>query len=149
MEKIGLIPNRSYDIFVFGDEIANYLHLPHFVDEHDDDNKYFYDSYFFVDYKFVVWVENGKIDTIKCEEECFWQGKNLIGMLYDDFLPLVNNCQPDSEDNIYLPVDRDRGRNHKVYDFDDLGISVWVWRKKIKNVLLCTYEGLEEDETEI
>lgn len=44
-----------------------------------------FDTYYFDDFNFEIWVENGKIDTVKCQKECYWQGKDLINMLYDDF----------------------------------------------------------------
>ena len=32
MEHKGLIPNESYEIFIIGDNITNYLHFPHILD---------------------------------------------------------------------------------------------------------------------
>ena len=99
-----------------------------------------YDVYYFDNLNFDIWVENDKIVVINCEIECYWQGKNLIGMLYDDFLALINYQQPDKEEILYVPVDRDRGQNQTVYTFDHLGLMVWVWRKKIRTVLISNYE---------
>ncbi len=45
MEHKGLIPNESYEIFIIGDKITNYLHFPHILD-HTRGNMYCYDSYF-------------------------------------------------------------------------------------------------------
>ena len=36
MKRIGLTPNKSYDIFILGDNIVNYLHLPHHMKSYDD-----------------------------------------------------------------------------------------------------------------
>ena len=35
MAEAGLIPNKSYEIFVLGDSISNYLHLPHKIESYD------------------------------------------------------------------------------------------------------------------
>ena len=35
MGKTGLIPNKSYENFILGDDITNYLHLPHHVEFYD------------------------------------------------------------------------------------------------------------------
>ena len=88
MEKISLIPKKSYENFILGDDITNYLHLPYHMKSSDD--PIVYDVYYFDNLNFDIWVENDKIVVINCEIECYWQGKNLIGMLYDDFLALIN-----------------------------------------------------------
>ena len=121
MEKISLIPKKSYENFILGDDITNYLHLPYHMKSSDD--PIVYDVYYFDNLNFDI-----------------WQGKNLIGMLYDDFLALINYQQPDKEEILYVPVDRDRGQNQTVYTFDHLGLMVWVWRKKIRTVLISNYE---------
>ena len=139
MEKTGLIPNKSYENFILGDDITNYLHLPHHVEFYDH-SKIDHDSYFFDNVNFYIWVKNGKIETIKCDKECYWKGKNLINMFYEDFLMLIDYQQPSDEDIIYVPINRDRGQNQKVYTFDYLGLMIWVWRKKIRTVLIYNYE---------
>ena len=32
------------------------------------------------------------------------------------------------------------GQNQKVYDFNNIGLMVWVWRKKIRSILISNYE---------
>jgi len=126
MKKKGLIPNKSYDIFVLGDNISNYLHLPHRIDFYDDDP--------------YICVVDSKIDTICCDIECYWQDKNLIKMPYDIFLTMINYQQPDSEDSLYVLTSKHSGQNQKVYDFNNIGLMVWVWRKKIRSILISNYE---------
>ncbi len=83
MEHKGLIPNESYEIFIIGDNITNYLHFPHILD-HTCGNMYCYDSYTFPTLHFTVWVEDGRIDTICCDQVCYWKNTNLIGMPYSE-----------------------------------------------------------------
>ena len=73
--------------------------------------------------------------TIRCDKECYWKGENLINMLYEEFLILIDYQQPSDEDILYVPINRDRGQNQKVYTFDYLGLMIWVWRKKIRTCL--------------
>ena len=138
MKRIGLIPKKSYENFILGDDIINYLYLPHYMESSDDPIDY--DAYYFDNLNFDIWVKNGKIVTINCEIECYWQGKNLINMFYEEFLMLIDYQQPSDEDILYVPINRDRGQNQKVYTFDHLGLMVWVWRKKIRTVLIYNYE---------
>ena len=140
MKKKGLIPNKSYDIFVLGDNISNYLHLPHRIDCYDDDPYICHDTYYFDNFNFEVWVENGKIETICCDIECYWQDKNLIKMFYKEFLTLINYQQSDSDDFVYVPISRDRGQNQRVHYFDNLGLTLWVWREKIRTILIYNYK---------
>ena len=53
---------------------------------------------------------------------------------------LIDYQQPDNADILYVPVSKNRGQNQKVYDFDNLGLMIWVWRKKIVNILISNYE---------
>ena len=84
--------------------------------------------------------KTGLIPNKSCDKKCYWKGKNLINMFYEEFLILIDYQQPSDEDIIYVPINRDRGQNQKVYTFDYLGLMIWVWRKKIRTVLIYNYE---------
>ena len=58
MKKKGLIPNKSYDIFVLGDNISNYLHLPHRIDFYDDDPYICHDTYYFDNFNFDFYSDD-------------------------------------------------------------------------------------------
>ena len=133
MEKLILIPNKSVGPFVIGDSIDRYLSYPHTSKRHNEES-FSYDSYVFDEYKITVWVENNLIETICCDEECFWEGHNLIKMPFDEFLERYQ-LKPDSSESIYLSV-YGRGQNQMVYVFDDAGLQIWVWRKRIVTVLV-------------
>ena len=85
-----------------------------------------------------------KIDFIICDICCYWQNENLIGMTYDHFLSLIGGQCPDNEDICYVPVSRERGQNQKVYNFKSIGLQVWVWRNKIKTIIVSK-ETLEDE----
>ena len=138
-QKYELTPNSSLGVFELGKDIGTYLHLPHFF-EHNDFETFSNDCYEFYDGIVEVWViKDNKIDTIRCNSECYWKEKNLIGMLFDDFSKLSEN-KPDKESVVYVPINRDRGQNQTVYEFDKLGLQVWVWRNRIKTVLISKYD---------
>ncbi|MBP1630328.1 MAG: hypothetical protein H6Q15_1221 [Bacteroidetes bacterium] len=132
MYNITLIPKISVGNFIFGDNISNYLYIPHRVVHHDEDELP-YDSYIFDELGITIWVEDHKIESISCIIECIWGNKNLVRMCFDDFLSICNN-KPNKTESIYLLVNG-RGQNQIVHDFDELGLQIWVWRKKIVTVI--------------
>jgi hypothetical protein len=100
-----------------------------------------YESYNFYEQDLILWVEKSKIETICCEKECYWAGRNLIKMPFDEFL-LSYNVTPDKSENIYILVNG-KGQNQTVYDFDKLGLQIWVWRKRIVTVLISNFRASE------
>lgn len=137
-----LVPNKSYAGFVLGEDIHKYLGNNRIYDFYPTDRDTNNERYDFYHPKITVWTENDRIVTISCEETCYWQGKNLIGMCYKDFLAMVK-IQADDEDIIYVPQSPYRGQNQKVYSFDTLGLMVWVWRDKIRTVLISDWTLIE------
>lgn len=135
-----LIPNKSLGIFILGSSIKKYVHLPHDLAKNKE--KYFsYDSYNFYELGVIVWVEKGKVETVCCKNECYWKGDNLLRMSIDKFQSLYNVISDKSE-KIYHLVNG-RGQNQMVYDFDQLGLQIWVWRNKIVTVLVSNYEACD------
>lgn len=94
-----------------------------------------FDSYNLEDFLISLWVDNEVVHTIACDDTCFWQEKELIGMLYDDFLK-VFDITPDDIDKQWSPGPYKNDRNYDVYTFDDLGLMLWVWRKRIRQILI-------------
>ena len=141
IQKYSLVLNMSLGVFVLGKNIEEYLHISHLSKCHD------YETFSTVTYEFydgtvVVWIrdeDEKRIWTIKCISKCFWERENLIGMSFDKFLVLAGQ-QPEHEDLLYVPVSPDRGQNQKVYTFYDLGLQVWVWRNKIRTILISNYD---------
>lgn len=82
-----------------------------------------------------LWCENNVINTIRCDTTCYYKGYNLIGLKYATFLNLINDI-PEEEDTIYLLLDNGKGQNQHVYEFSKEGLQIWVWRNKIRTVLI-------------
>ena len=140
MEYNTLIPNESVGKYTIGDRIHKYLHLKH-VHEHCVEKYFEYDRYEFPDDDIIIYAENDIIQNISCDKTCFWQGVNLIRMNFDNFLKRYK-ITFDNKEDIYMRV-ADRFQTQKVYDFDKLGLQIWVWRNLIRTVIVSKYE---EDE---
>lgn len=128
-----LVPNISYGEFLLKEDIRNYTHLPHTKQYHKE--KYFsYYSYEFAEIDMIVWVQKNIIDSIRLTKECFFCGENIIKMDFDYFLKKYG-VKPNDKETLYTLVNG-RGQNQIVYDFDKLGLQIWVWRGKIRTVIV-------------
>lgn len=98
-----------------------------------------FDSYILSDFPLSLWVddESGKdiVHIIECEKTCLWQNKELIGMNYNDFINYFN-VTPDSIDSQWTSGPIKNDRNYHIYRFDSLGIELWVWRNRIRQILI-------------
>ena len=135
MKKIKLNPNHSLGCFVLGENIEKYLHFVHNVQELD-----YHTSYYFDDFDIDIWLDDSrKVNTIRCTKYCYWNEKNLIKMSFEQFL-LECNVKPDRSEMLYVMISENRGQNQIVYDFDELGLMIWVWRDKIRTILISKYD---------
>ena len=140
MEK-GLVLNTSYDIFYLGEDISKYEKYVRYKKHYDDPNGF--DSYEIEihGYKITLWSENGHIEQICCRESCIYNGEELIMMTFKDFLNRIKE-EPSNYDIYYVPCKDNWGQNQHVYDFDKSGLQVWVWRGKIRSIVIYdTHDG--------
>lgn len=135
-----LVINRSCGPFVIGEDIRNYLQIPHdYV--HSSLEKFKlpdYDFYDFYDLGMCVYMDENnpyRIHHIICDEVCLWDGKNIIGMLISDFIkiydlhPILENGEP-----IYV-LDRNHHNTQRVFEFmENVGLMVWTWRNRIVSI---------------
>ncbi len=135
--KNELVPNKSVGIFLLGEPISNYLNKKYSIDNYEVLNDK-YDSYIFHEDSLNVDVRKGLICSITCEESCYWQGRNLIRMNFKKFLETYG-LQYDGKDEIVLEIGKGY-QTHKVYDFDELGLQIWVWRNLIRTVIVSNYQ---------
>ena len=142
MKTLELIPNKSVYDFLLGHNINKYLDREYEYYPKED-NEFSDDLYEFLSPSLLIWTDdNHKIAIIGCYKECYWEDRNLIKMPFNEFQSLYN-VVPDKSENIYLLVNG-RGQNQTVYDFDKLGLQIWVWRKKIVTVLVSNYQDCED-----
>ena len=134
--KKGLILNTSYDIFILGEDISKYEKLAHHKNHYD--NPIIYDDYEIDNHGHNVelWCEDGHIVDICCRESCIYNGMELIMMKFEDFLNTINE-EPLNHEILYVPCKDNWGQNQHVYDFNKSGLQVWVWREKIRTIIIC------------
>ena len=138
----GLVLNTAYNDFILDADISNYLYKNHTKEVYKE-STFINRSYHFYDDEIDVWCDSdGRINTIRCASSCFYQGIELIGLPFQTFLSVIR-VLPDNYEQIYLLVNG-RGQNQHVYDFSTIGLQVWVWRQKIKSVLI--YKVIEEND---
>lgn len=101
MTNIGLIPNSSYNDFVLGSNISNYMDRGHTKKTYHE-SVFTNDSYHFIKEDIDVWCElDGQINTIRCSSSCIYKGVELIGLEFSKFISLVEKV-PDDNDVVYL-----------------------------------------------
>lgn len=84
-----------------------------------------------------LYVESDKIVSINCREECIFDGKNIIGMTIKEFVKVYNLKINGLVDKLDY---EDDNVPQYVYEFDNIGLQVWVKNKRIKSVIATTYE---------
>lgn len=155
-KTIILHPNKGVSIansnvfFKLGSNIRRYQPMKYDLSHSDKSDSFNTSFYELFDYPIEIWTNNekkaGTIETIRCEKTCVWNGIELIGMLYDDFITqfhLIHDCY----DKVYSYGPKRNGREYEVYDFYNYGLSIWVWRKRIRDILVSDYtEAIKEDE---
>lgn len=138
MEK-GLILNTSYNEFFIGTHISNYFYKRYEEGEPSEDPWEDGVCFDFYDDGVTIWCVNNIIETISCHRECIYDGINLIGMNFNEFLNRFH-FSPDDEDIIWLKgAEGKNGQNQHVYDFDKEGLQIWVWRNKIRTIIITDY----------
>ena len=130
-----LLPNISLGRFVFGNNIKLYLNDFSYKYEENPDKKkgYGYDSYYFDKLKIEVWTdESGIIESVRCEHACYWKSVNIIGLRYEKFKAMCH-MEPDVQDLCYMYD----GKTQHVYDFESMGLQLWVRYGIIRTVIAC------------
>lgn len=130
----GLILNTSYDEFVLGTKVT--LYNKYFIDsiEFDEPGKWKCFSCIKGKSEIELWCRNEIIENICCRQSCIFKGHELIKMRYNLFLELIQENPVDYE-KVYVPG-KQRGQNQHVYDFEQSGLQVWVWRDLIRTVVI-------------
>jgi hypothetical protein len=131
------IPNESVAIFRFGDDIHKYAFINHeyYQDIIADE---ICDSYHFTDYSVTIWLypeDHGRINSMEVEVSFIWEGHELINMPYSRFLEIFDVI-PDDVDHLWSSGTRKNNRLYTVYDFDCVGLMLWVWRGRIRQIIV-------------
>lgn len=64
---------------------------------------------------------------------------SVIGMPFEEFAKLIRE-KPNDLGVEYVPIFEHRGQNQHCYVFEKVGLMVWVWREKIRTVIVSNYD---------
>jgi len=123
-----LQPLVAVGSFEFVTPIKRYVEQFPFIHEVEQDDDY--EVYSLETPLVEIYVEEGRIESVVCREECLYKGMNIIGMSIDQF---ISNYDAEYFGEIdELDFEEDDTPQY-VYDFDSLGLLIWV-----KNDLIIT-----------
>ena len=127
IDKYLLNPHIGVGEFHFGTKINRYLKGKNYSFYPKGQGDAFY---CFEDPNLDVIIDhNDYISTVTCEHILYYKGLNFIGAKIDIIINLLNS-KPTNTEKLWIS----EKRRHTVYDFDDLGILIWTYRKKVVNI---------------
>ncbi len=131
--------------FKFGEDVREQLVFPYTVERHrirhkKNEGKY-YSLYMFFDESFRVWTGKGltKISGFGCYKSFIFKGYELIGMNLERFLQLNLFLLDYIDEDYYSVAPGINFRHYKVYYNLAFQLSIYIWRKKIRVVLVCGF----------
>lgn len=128
MQELYLKPLDSVGPFKFNSSIEAYLDSYELKYSPDIDETE-WKTYSIEEMGLNIYVEQEKRVSIKSMKHLFYGDKDLIGMDFDFFKEYFQ-IEPDEEDSISIDDDM----NQSVYEFEKLGLQVWVRYHKIVTV---------------
>lgn len=135
---LDLIPFKSVGSFILGENINPIKEKNAFDFSPIDESGL--KSFILQDIGISLYVEGELIESIACHKTCNYKGKNLIQMSFDDFKNHVGLFPYGKKDEVYMSDDEVQD----VYEFDDIGLQVWVKDNKVVTVIVSPY--IEDDE---
>lgn len=112
------VPIKSFGPFIIGAPISQYLNK-YSLKKIDFESGVHYEL---EDPEIAIAVENGKIESINCFEECYYKGVNLIGGKFQEVSDLLQE-EPFDVDELYIDI---LNENQKVYTYEASGLQIWV-----------------------
>lgn len=83
-----------------------------------------------------LYIEDDKIISIVCNEECLYKGRNIIGMNIEEFINFYDVNPVGEVDELYV----NENEIQNVYDFDNIGLQVWCKQGTIKTVIASNFD---------
>jgi hypothetical protein len=143
--KYTLVPNVSLGPFKLRAPIDDYFSLSDYV-YYKQDEDYLRDFYEFKRYVGLsIYVNKSNlINHIDANRYCLYQNMNMIGCNFNKFKKMIHQ-EPDTESIEPIVVNNKNQKQH-VYDFDNLGLQIWVRYNIIKAVICGNYSELVAEE---
>ena len=101
-----------------------------------------WETYELIDDGISLYVENNKIKSIACDDECLYKGRNIIGLNIEEFINFSELTPEEEIDECFL----DEDIVQSVYEFDDIGLQIWCENDIIVTVIASAF--IDEDEKE-
>lgn len=121
------VDNKTLVLNPFDEDINNLGNTP-------GEDRYTYPN----DDETSVYIEDGRIESIACNDRCMLRGQNLIGLDYERVRELIGS-KPAGEPDIQPVIDE----LLDVYEFKEAGAQVWVNEGKVVTIIL--YEPFCDD----
>ena len=121
--RLDWVPLKGVGPFMFEEAIASYIDNFGLIEVPEGDDEITnWSNYEMPGYGIDLYVEDGKIVSICCEYQCFFRGKNLIGLTLQEVIEVVG-LEPEKDvDTIELADDGEQ----LVYEFDDAALQLWT-----------------------
>lgn len=91
----------------------------------------------------TLFVENNKIIEIGCYEELLYKGRNLIGMKIEEFISHMGKNYEGAVD--CLDIEEDDDIPQYVYEFEAIGLQVWVKGQQGRIVTIIVSDSCENN----
>ena len=134
-----LVPFERVGDFELGGDLINYKENYNF-DYSPADDSTGWETYSIQDEGLSIYTEANKIVSIACDEECLYNGRNVIGMFIDEFVSFFN-MQSTGEVDTYV---KENNIIQNIYEFDEIGLQVWCENDLIVTVIASPF--IEDEE---
>lgn len=135
------IPLERIGDFELNADICNYIENFDFEYSPADESTE-WETYSLKNDDISLYVEDGKIVSIVCNEECIYNGRNIIGMNIDEFINFYEVNPIGEIDKLYV----NDNETQDVYDFDDIGLQIWCKDDIIVTVIASAFTDEDEQE---
>ncbi|MEP3243981.1 MAG: hypothetical protein ABJN40_14945 [Sneathiella sp.] len=137
--KWNWIPNKSLGLIEIGIGIDHYvkkLNATYIAEPPDATG---WEAYEISEFEINIAVSDGEVVSITSYKEFLYKEYNLIGLE----LKALDTLLGCSADEIDGPVEYDNGDVTMCYDYDALGLQIWMQNNTVHSATCMTYEGLD------
>lgn len=131
-------PNIGVGVFRFGDRTDRYISAmgpDEFPDEYDEDVGW--KVYGWLNPELRVFVEDDKIVSVACYDECWYRGVNLIGTDLSKAIACIGSNPEDDPEAFDID-----GETEVAFDFDEVNAQLWVK----ENIVIAVMYGFSPEE---
>lgn len=141
--------SKNLDINILcGNNIQEYKQYISEYISHEHERPCNDDEYWMFNDLFVVFTDgetgNHLIESIHSLDTFLLQGFELIGMPYKDFYDIFKWEPENIEEKFYTAGSKKNWRYYTIYYYDKKGIQLWVWRNRIRDVIIIDPRSLED-----